>query len=295
MTDVGYYALADLPQRAPLGESTISTGWAELDEIYKLYAGQFTVCTGKPGHGKSTLWLNIICNIARMHGIKSFLYAPENERSIYDKLKKIWNQPVVDDDRFAYFAAEQCFVQSGQLDVYNHQPRTLPWVLDHAADCIEKDKAELVLIDPWNWVERAKPKDQQLTDYISDCLGLVKLFAAQFNVMIVMVAHPTKAVNEGGGRVATLADIEGSMSWWNKCDNGLIVVRDVQAGTSRVISAKVREEPEAGTLGVRNFWVDTDGKFTPYIGPAASFEPAQPRSRYGNSRGDGTAASRNWE
>jgi twinkle protein len=285
----GYYALAQLPQRAPLSQSTISTGWPELDEVYKLYPGQFTVTTGKPGHGKSTLWFNIICNIAKRHGMRTFMYVPENERSVVEKLQRIWG----DDPGFDYFAEEQCYVQSGQ-DAYTDFPKTLPWVLQQAVNAIEKDKVELVFIDPWNWIERAKPKDQLLTDYISECLGLVKLFAGQFNVMVCLVAHPTKAVNEAGGRTATLADIEGSMSWWNKSDNGLIVVRDVQLATTKVISAKVREEPEAGQLGIRNFWVDRNtGLFTPLVGAASGYEPQRPDTRpYSGDRGGDRAPAR---
>jgi twinkle protein len=85
-------------------------------------------------------------------------------------------------------------------------------------------------------------------------------------VIVIVVAHPTKAVNENGGRVPNLSDIEGSMNWFNKCDNGLVVARDPTNNTSRVISAKVREIG-AGSLGVCYFTVDPNtGKFTPQHG-----------------------------
>jgi hypothetical protein len=47
---------------------------------------------------------------------------------------------------------------------------------------------------------------------------------------VIMVAHPTKA-GVAEGKVPSLADIEGSMNWYNKCDNGLIVARDPEANT----------------------------------------------------------------
>lgn len=271
----GYHTLTDLPQRSSLADCLISTGWPDLDRIFQLYHGQFTVVTGKPGHGKSTFLLNIVCNIARGEGIRSFLYVPENERAIYDKMRKIWDH----DDTFEHFALSQCFVQSAKTDQYDTSPRTLEWVLDHAVTAIEQDHVEFIMIDPWNWIERCKPRDQLLTDYIGDCLGLIKTFTQHFEVALVMVAHPTKAVAEGGGRTATLADIEGSMSWWNKCDNGLIVDREIQSNTVKVISAKVREEPEAGKPGFQRFAVDAGtGIFTPMVGPAGNeYEPPRPR------------------
>ena len=87
------------------------------------------------------------------------------------------------------------------------------------------------------------------------------------NTTKVIVAHPTKAVNENGGRIATLADIEGSMNWSNKADNGLIIVREPGQNSGRIISAKVREAPEAGDLGTCHFTIDpSTGAFTPVYG-----------------------------
>lgn len=88
----GLYSLADLPQRESIARSAIGTGWWELDQIWKIYPGQFTVCTGIAGHGKSTFLLNVICNIAKQHGLRSFIYGPENESFIRDKLQLIWGE-----------------------------------------------------------------------------------------------------------------------------------------------------------------------------------------------------------
>jgi hypothetical protein len=77
-------------------------------------------------------------------------------------------------------------------------------------------------------------------------------------------AHRTKAIAGNGGKVTSLADIEGSMNWFNKCDNGLIVVRE--NNTAKIISAKVREIG-AGKLGTCHFMVDPlTGRFTPQYG-----------------------------
>jgi twinkle protein len=123
-----------------------------------------------------------------------------------------------------------------------------------------------VLIDPWNELDRAKPPQMLLTDYIGECLMLLKQLCRSMNVVVIVVAHPTKAVNEKGGRVPSLADIEGSMNWYNKCDNGLIVVREVETNTTRIISAKVREIG-AGRIGACYFSVDPEtGLFTPQYG-----------------------------
>ena len=78
----GYYALADLPQRAPLSESVVSTGWEELDKILKIYPGQFIVTTGNAGSGKSTFLFNLIINLCWKNQRKAWLYVPENEMNL---------------------------------------------------------------------------------------------------------------------------------------------------------------------------------------------------------------------
>lgn len=257
----GYHSLANLPQRGRVSDITTSTGYAELDEIWKLYPGQFTVVTGVAGHGKSTLLLNVLCNVARENDLRSFLYVPENEGHVLEKLELIWG----DKPGFDRFASEQCFVQSAAPAVYDSVPKTLQWVLDRAVVAVQRDEVDILLIDPWNELERAKPKDMLLSDYIGQCLMYLKQFCRAMEVAVIIVAHPTKAGVEQG-KVPTMADIEGSMNWFNKCDNGLIVARNPQGNTCRVISAKAREIG-AGRRGECHFFVDAEtGIFTPQPG-----------------------------
>jgi len=281
----GYFAAADLPEAAPIADCVLSTGWRELDGIFKLYPEQFTVITGKPNHGKSTFALNLTINVARLHGMRTFFYAPENERDFKNKMRKIWlarDRVENCEHRFEHFLATQAYVQTNR----HAEPdllKTITWVLSRAVEAVERDHCELVLLDPWNWIERAKRKDELLTDYINECLYNVKDFAQRYEVPVLMVAHPTKTVKDQ--TAPTLYDIEGSANWANKCDNGLVVVRE-QGDVAKVISQKVREQPEAGTLGARNFHVDiASGLFTPIVGVASDYDVGQQaRKHYGNHR-----------
>jgi twinkle protein len=258
----GYFSLQSLQQSGPVSDIAMGTGWWELDQIWRLYPGQFTIVTGIPGHGKSTFLLNVLANLAREKGTRSFLYVPENESHLRDKMREIWGSK----PGFEKFCESQCFVQSAMPDKFNDEPQDLSWVLNRAVVAIEKDMVDVLLIDPWNELEHAKPNNMPMTDYIRLCLMYLKQFSRAHRVAVILVAHPTKAVAEHGGRVPTLADIEGSMSWYNKCDNGLIIVRDFDTKTSKVISAKVRERG-AGKIGACHFHVDENtGRFTPQYG-----------------------------
>ncbi len=257
----GYYSLAQLPQRDSVGKIAMGTGWPELDDIWRIYPGQFTMCTGVAGHGKSTFLLNILAQHARKNGLRSFMYVPENESHVLDKMRLIWGSR----DGWEDFISDQCFVQSAVPSAYDSVAKTLDWVLDRAVAAVENDGVNLLLIDPWNELERAKPKDMLLSDYIGQCLMYLKQFCRSLNVAVILVAHPTKAGVEQG-KTPGLADIEGSMNWYNKCDNGLIVVREPTGDITKVISAKCREIG-AGKRGACFFHVDGNtGLFTPLHG-----------------------------
>ena len=259
----GLYSLADLPQRGSIAKQAFGSGWDELDALFKFYLGQFIVLTGIAGHGKSTFMLNVLLKLALERGVGSFMYVPENEAHLSDKLRKIWPGSQA---KFDHFCRSQCTIQSADPHQQYEPLHTLDWVLGKAQWAVTHRGAEIVLIDPWNELDRAREKNELMTDYIGRCLMLIKDFCRTMNAIVIIVAHPTKAIGNNGGRVVSLADIEGSMNWYNKCDNGLIVVRDTATNTARVISAKVREIG-AGKLGTCHFNVDpATGRFTPQYG-----------------------------
>jgi twinkle protein len=244
----GNIFLADLPQGTSIDKVVRSVGYLELDPLLKIYPGQLVVTTGSAGSGKSTFLFNLIVNICWKYGDKAWVYAPENELYLRDKFRRLFNGH---DRNFEIFAKERCIVRSSNYERYHAAPRDIDWIVRNAYDQWDKHGAKIYLIDPWNELEQAKARDENLTDYIGRCLQHIKVFGRETGSTVFMVAHPTKA---SVGRDVTLSDIEGSMHWYNKCDNGLIVKR--QEKDTMVISAKVREQPYAGTLGHHLFLVD---------------------------------------
>src|SRR3974390_1863491 len=217
--------------------------------MFKFHPSQFVVITGKAGQGKSTLALNMLVKLAYDQGIVSFLYVPENELGLREKLRLLWPR---DDVSFEYLTRTKFIIQPSLRDE-NQPPHTMDWVLSRAYETVKNHNVEIILIDPWNELDRARKKDELLTDYIGWCIGQIKDFTRNLQVTVIVVAHPTKAVNENGGRLPHLSDIEGSMNWYNKCDHGLIVVREDSGNPARGITAKVRESPDAGRLGGCHF------------------------------------------
>ena len=126
---------------------------------------------------------------------------------------------------------------------------TLEWIVERAHDAVMRYGIRVLVIDPWNEVEHARRRDESGTEYIGRGIRLLKRFARQFEVTVIVLAHPTKDVNDHGKvRTPTMYDIDGSAHWFNKPDHGVIIQRDPIKNESTVHISKVRFE-ETGYRG----------------------------------------------
>lgn len=243
----GLYRLSDYPEKGKL--QIFSTGWPTIDNNLKLFAGEFMVVTGIPSHGKSTWVLNLLCNAATSHGWHSAIFSPEMPTvpHLRGKLRRIIGGEITDTDAFIneYFR----FIDAdptGDID----DDFDLEWIIDKAIDAVLRDGIRCLVIDPWNEVEHARRREESMTDYIGRGIRSLKRFARQYDVAVIVTAHPTKEVGKDGkSRPPTLYDIEGSAHWFNKCDHGIVIDRpNAYADESVVRIAKVRFE-ETGEKG----------------------------------------------
>jgi twinkle protein len=226
----GVYRLSDYPEK---GEpKTFTTGWVDLDDHMQLWLGELMVVTGIPGHGKSTWVMNLCTNLARLHGWVSAVASFEipTVPALRFKLRlaaigqapSSWHRQMVEEaDGFI----QQHFVfidddPSGGGD----EDLTLEWLLERAADAVMRYGIKVLVIDPWNEVEHARPRSESETQYVNRALRAIRRFAMRYEVVAIVVVHPTKDVGkEGKSRVPTLYDCEGSAAWFNKPDHGLVV------------------------------------------------------------------------
>ena len=92
------------------------------------------------------------------------------------------------------------------------------------AQVIVRDGIRVLVIDPWNEVEHARPRHENETQYVNRALRQIRRFALKHDVIAIVIAHPTKEVGkEGRARTPTLYDVEGSAAWYNKPDHGIVI------------------------------------------------------------------------
>ena len=252
----GLYRLSDYPDRAKL--ETFRTGWCVLDKHIQLFAGEFIVVTGIPGHGKSTFVDNLLVNLAEQYGWRAAIFSPEMPTVPHhrDKFRRIKLRRGLSDCRQEHLDEADLWI--GEQFVFIDSDPTgredeefdLDWVLDRATDAVLRDGIRIFVIDPWNEIEHARGEREMITDYIGRSIRAMKRFARLYDVAVIVVAHPTKDVGrEGKSRPPTPYDIEGSAHWFNKPDHCIIVDRpDAYLDETVIRVAKVRFE-ETGEKG----------------------------------------------
>lgn len=257
----GLYRLSEYPDLGPL--PTFSTGWWTLDRHLRIFAGELIVVTGIPGHGKSTWVLNLLINLATQHGWVSAIFSPEMPTvpQLRDKLRRIRVGQSLDgvdcrrlaetdhwlQQHFVFIDADPSGRDDDDYDV--------DWLRDRATDAVLRDAIRVLVIDPWNEIEHARRRDETTTDYIGRCIRALKRFARLYEVVVIVVAHPTKEVGrDGESRPPTLYDIEGSAHWFNKPDHGIIIDRpnpDADEGVIRVAKVRFEETGDKGAVRMR--------------------------------------------
>jgi|SRR5688572_13252529 len=233
-------------------EPGASTGWAALDKYYTVRPGEFTAISGIPSSGKSNFLDCLLVNLARIHGWRFALFSPEN-LPVKQHIAAI-----------AEKAARKPFHRGPNLRISPEElVNALSWTNDHFTWILPDDEEDWTIekiltagtqlcmrrgirglvIDPWNELEAQRPPDKSETEYISQTLKRIRVFARQRAIHVWVVVHPQKLYRDKDGNypVPTLYDCAGSAHWRNKADNGIIVWRDLNEDDSSEVDICIQK------------------------------------------------------
>lgn len=244
-----------------------STGWKCLDGVLSVLPGQMTVVTGVPSHGKSE-WMDALAVNLCEQGWRFAMYSPENHPLQFHLAKlaeKVMGSRFgINADRVAYEKAKAWMSEHFYL-MAPDKP-TLDNVLESAKQLVRRHGINGLVIDPWNEIEHERDGGISETEYISQSLTKIRLFARKYGVHVFIVAHPAKLQKNTDGTypVPTPYDISGSAHWRNKADVCIAVWRDVNnENTASVIYVQKVRFRFLGKVGVAEmFWQHNSGRFS---------------------------------
>jgi twinkle protein len=234
----------------------VDVGWKLLDKHMRIMPAELIVVTGPPGSGKSQFVLNVVANLARLHGQKGAILQFEDNprRNIEDlwvyaqKYQGEYGEPISENHR-AWVKRMFRFVRPYRgEDLEGYTMERLVRIIKEAAlvhDC------NWCVIDPWNEIEHLWDVRENETNYTNRALAQLKMLARNLQITIFVVAHPSK----GGGQKEnindmTMYDVSGSSAWNNKADHGVIVFRpELLSSLTYVKVAKSKDHSRMGIPG----------------------------------------------
>lgn len=240
-------------------QKPLSTGFINLDGIYKIMPSTFHLVTGIPNHGKSNFLDQILINMMNEHDWNFAVFSPEhstpqhirrlsekialkpfdagiNERMTLAELKSAINKI----DNHFYF------LESGD------ELPSIDWILQKTRAAILRHGVKGLVIDPYNMINAERADGKREDEHIRDLISACKNFCKKHEVVIWMVAHPNKlrrADGEDSYQPPSLYDVSGSAHWYNMADVGIVVHRDFETEQTQVITRKIREQGVYGAIG----------------------------------------------
>ena len=230
--------------------SGVSTGYKNADELYSIVEGQLTVVTGHPSSGKSEFIDQLMINLAEREGWKFAICSFENEPKIHiaKLISKFLRLPFFDGKTPRMTKEEmdggKQFVQSNFSFIYQADGTlsSVDSIIERLKIAVLRHGIRGAIIDPYNYIQ--KDKDIAETEWVSDVLTRLRVFAQAHGIHLWFVAHPTKMMRDSNGDIPAPKgyDISGSAAWFAKADVGLTVHRPdpVHSAISKIIVWKCR-------------------------------------------------------
>ena len=251
----GLYQFNDLPPEPDF--IPLSTGWGRLDAFLKPYFPSLMVVTGIPGAGK-TAWVNqLVAQMSIRHGVGVAIASFEMRinpgvstvlLNTYLEMKRDRGGPDWLQDNIVFIAPEPCD-DNNNFDV--------EWLLERAKAAVIRFGIRILLVDPWNEIEHSFHRLENQSTYVGRALKAFKRFGKEFEVLVIVVAHPSKRGGEKDAADISLYDISDSAHFANKADFGVVLHRIKGSNETNVIITKVRDQQHAGEPGLVPFTFDT--------------------------------------
>lgn len=254
-------------------------GLEHFDSIFSTYTGQFITVTGIPSSGKSDFVDQMVVGYNQNYGWKTAFASPENVPTYlhaHKLMRKVWQgmptKADIGSDRWNQ-VADHCNSNFFHIDMERY---TLESVLRKAAELVKRKGIKCLVIDPFNKVRDTECKTEDVNRYTMEYLSKIEIFAKKYDVLVFIVAHPTKMYKDRDGKIEepTMYNIKGGGEWYDASYHGLLVHRDYENKTVKCKVLKVKFQ-NLGENGAESHfkWEPKSGCFLPHVQPEMLNEP----------------------
>jgi len=209
--------------------------FGKLNDVFKLMFGHLVIGTGIPSHGKSNYTEWLVLNYLLENDIKASFFSPEHQpmelhMSTFVQ-KVIGKNYFFDIDgtprctklevmQFHEWANQKLYLTSPE----NGEFANWDWIFEKFKEQIFSFGINIFVVDAWNKVEFSGNRTER--ENITRTLSRLTQFAQQNNVLIIVIAHPTKMKKENGVyEKPSLYDVSGSADFRNQTHDGFCIYR----------------------------------------------------------------------
>lgn len=269
----GVYTVSDFEQSL---DALFEEGWKQgvtighrnFDQYCSFETKRLCVVTGIPGSGKSEFIDEMAERLNIRYGWRFAYFSPENAPLAYHASKLIEkfvgkrfarNTMLPSEYKQVKEHLEKNFFFIAPTDNYKVEN-----ILEKAKFLVRRKGIKALVIDPYNRLENEQGTRSE-TQYISELLDKLTNFAQRNDLLIILMAHPTKQPKNKDGIIEapTLYDISGSAHFYNKADFGIVVHRDRVQDVVQVHVQKVKFR-HLGSCGTALFKYNiNNGRYVP--------------------------------
>lgn len=243
--------MSDVPDQGPV--ETYKTGFGALDDHgWRIVTPAFMPVIGPYGSGKSVFLRQLLVNLWRMHGWKFLLtsfeekikprYQRDFRRNLINKQEQYWTDK---DKAEADLELDRC---SCFLRRKRGADLTQDRLIDRIAFAVKVHGVRVVCIDPVNEIDHQVPRGESKTDYMGRFIMALKALADDYNLLMIVCAHPPKDGVEkrlAKNGLLTLNDGADTAHWGNKADIGVCLWRNL-AGPTILHLDKLKDHESMG-------------------------------------------------
>jgi twinkle protein len=246
-------------------------GLDNFDSIFSTYTGQFITVTGIPSSGKSDFVDQMVIGYNSNYGWKTAYASPENTPTYlhaHKLMRKTWQgMPRVEDIKSDRWNQVADHVNDNYFFI-DMERYTLDSVLRKGAELVKRKGIKCLVIDPFNKVRDMNAESADVNAYTLEYLTKIEIFAKKYDVLVMIVAHPTKMYKDSSGKIEepTMYNIKGGGEWYDASYHGLLVHRNYEDKTVKVKVLKCKFQNLGENGAECHFkWEPESGCFIPHV------------------------------
>ena len=244
-------------------------GLPNFDRIFSTYTSQFITVTGIPSSGKSDFVDQMVVGYNANYNWKTAFASPENAPNYlhaHKLMRKVWGDMPQREDIGSPKWKEVGEHVNDNFFFIDMEKYTLESVLRKGAELVKRKGIKCLVIDPFNKVRDKNASSLDVNIYTMEYLTKIEAFAKKYDVLVFIVAHPTKMYKTQDGKIEepNMYNIKGGGEWYDASYHGLLVHRDYEKKNTKVKVLKVKFQ-NLGENGGECFftWEPKSGSYIP--------------------------------